>query len=128
VKVRVLNGVGQAGAAAKAAASLTSAGYVVADKGDAPALAPKTTITYATGQLAKAQLLQGALLAPAVLREDATLKSVDVNLLLGADYTGLRATVSSATAATTTSVAPTTTVVSQINPVPLPKGTPAPPC
>jgi LCP family protein required for cell wall assembly len=128
VKVRVLNGVGQAGAAAKAAASLTSAGYVVADKGDAPALAPKTTITYASGQVAKAQLLQSALLAPAVLREDATLKSVDVNLLLGADYTGLKATVSAGAAATTTSVAPTTTVVSQINPVPLPKGTAAPPC
>jgi LCP family protein required for cell wall assembly len=128
VKVRVLNGVGTAGAATKAAAGLTSSGYVVADKGDSPALAPKTTITYATGQLAKAQLLQSALLAPAVLREDATLKSVDVNLLLGADYTGLKPTVASGTAGTTSTVAPTTTVVSQINPVPLPKGTTVPPC
>jgi LCP family protein required for cell wall assembly len=128
VKVRVLNGVGTAGTATKAAAGLTSAGYVVADKGDSPALAPKTTITYGTGQLAKAQLLQSALLAPAILREDATLKSVDVNLLLGADYTGLKPTVSSGAAGTTSTVAPTTTVVSQINPVPLPKGTTVPPC
>ena len=131
VKVRVLNGVGTPGAAAKAATTLTAAGYVVAEKGDAPALAPKTTITYATGQLAKAQLLQSALLTPAVLREDAALR-VDVTLLLGADYTGLKPTVSAGTSAPTTAapttVAPTTTTVPQISPVPLPKGTIVPPC
>lgn len=132
VRVRVLNGVGTPGAAAKAATTLTSGGYVVADKGDAPAPAPKTTITYGSGQLAKAQLLQGALLGSAVLREDATLKSVDVSLLLGADYTGLKPTVSAGTSpgATSTTVAPTTstTAAPQINPVPLPKGTVVPPC
>jgi len=130
VRVRVLNGVGTPGAAAKAATSLTSSGYVVTDKGDAPALAPKTTISYATGQVAKARLVQGALLAPAVLREDATLKSVDVSLLLGADYTGMRPTVSSGSAPTTAApaVITTTTVVSEISPVPLPKGTTVPPC
>ncbi len=129
VKLRVLNGVGTPGAAAKAATTLTSAGYVVADKGDAPALAAKTTITYGTGKLAKAELVQSALLTPAVLREDPTLKSVDVNLLLGADYSGLKPVVTSGAAVTTTTApAPTTTVVSQINPVPLPKGTIVPPC
>jgi LCP family protein required for cell wall assembly len=129
VKVRVLNGVGTPGAAAKAAGTLTASGYAVAEKGDAPALAPKTTITYAPGQLAKAELLQGALLAPAALREDATLKSVDVNLLLGADYTGLKPRVSGGTSsAPTTAIAPTTTVTVPINPVPLPEGTEAPPC
>jgi LCP family protein required for cell wall assembly len=127
VRVRVLNGVGTPGAAAKAATSLTSSGYVVTERGDAPALAPKTTITYAAGQAAKARLLQGALLGPAVLREDATLRSVDVSLVLGADHTGMRPTVSAGTASTTT-LAPTTTVVSEINPVPLPKGTSVPPC
>jgi hypothetical protein len=127
VKLRILNGVGTPGAAAKAATTLTSAGYVVADKGDAPALAPKTTITYGTGKLAKAQLVQSALLTPALLKEDATLKSVDVNLLLGADYTGLKPVVTTGTAVTTT-LAPTTTAVPEINPVPLPKGTTVPPC
>ena len=130
VKVRVLNGVGTPGAAAKAATSLSASGYVVAETGDAPSLAPKTTISYATGQLAKAQLLQSALLTPAVLREDATLK-VDVTLLLGADYTGLKPRVSAGTSGPTvapTTVAPTTTAVPQINPVPLPKGTIDPPC
>ncbi|HUR23775.1 MAG TPA: LCP family protein [Acidimicrobiales bacterium] len=125
VKVRVLNGVGTAGLAAKTATSLTGAGYVVADKGDAPALAPKTTITYGTGQLAKAQLVQSTLLGPAIVREDATLKTVDINLLLGADFTGLKPGVG---AAAPTTVAPTTTAVPEISPVPLPKGTTVPPC
>jgi LCP family protein required for cell wall assembly len=128
VKLRVLNGVGTPGAAAKAATTLTSAGYVVADKGDAPALAPKTTITYGTGKLARAELIQSTLLTPGQLREDPTLKSVDVTLLLGADYTGLKPVVTSGTAATTTTLAPTTTAAPQINPVPLPKGTTVPPC
>lgn len=131
VEVRVLNGVGTPGAAAKAATTLTASGYVVADKGDAPALAAKTTIAYASGQLAKAELLQGALLSPATLREDATLKSVDVTLVLGRDYTGLKPSVStgrSATSAPTTTVVPTTTVPTPISPVPLPKGTTVPPC
>ena len=125
VKVRVLNGVGTAGLAAKTATSLSGAGYVVADKGDAPALTAKTTITYGTGQLAKAQSVQSTLLGPSVLREDATLKSVDVNLLLGADFTGVKPT---AGVAAPTTVAPTTTAPAEINPVPLPKGTTAPPC
>ena len=127
VKVRVLNGLGTAGAAAKAATGLTGAGFTVADRGDAPALAPKTTITYATGQQAKAQLVSNALLTPAVLKEDATLRSVDVTLTLGADYSGVKPSVSAGTGVTTT-VAPTTTAAPQINPVPLPQGTTAPPC
>jgi len=125
VKVRVLNGVGTAGLAGKTATSLTGAGYVVVDKGDAPALAPKTTITYGTGQLTKAQLVQSTLAGPSVLREDATLKTVDVNLLLGADFTSLKPGVG---AAAPTTAAPTTTAPPQINPVPLPKGTAVPPC
>ncbi len=133
VRLRVLNGVGTAGAAAKAATTLTSAGYVVADKGDAPALAPKTTITYGTGKLARAELVQSTLLTPAILREDPTLKSVDATLLLGADFTGLKPVVTAGGAVPTTlapitTLAPTTTVAQQINPVPLPKGTVVPPC
>jgi hypothetical protein len=125
VRVRVLNGGGTAGLASRTATSLGGAGYVVVDKGDAPALAPKTTITYASGQLAKAQSVQGTLSGPAVLKEDATLKSADVNLLLGADFTGLKAGVGGAAS---TTLAPTTTAPPQINPVPLPKGTTTPPC
>jgi LCP family protein required for cell wall assembly len=125
VRVRVLNGVGTAGLASKAATTLTGAGYVVVDRGDAPALAAKTTITHGSGQAAKAQLVQSTLLTPATVREDATLKSADVNLVLGADYTGLKPTV---TSGTPTTAATPTTIASEINPVPLPKGTTAPPC
>ena len=129
VKVRVLNGVGTPGAAAKTATGLTASGFVVAERGDAPALAPKTTITHGPGQRSKAQLVQNALLTPAAIQEDATLRSVDVNLVLGADYTGLKPAVSAGTSGTTaTTAAPVTTVAPQINPVPLPKGTTAPPC
>jgi len=129
VKVRVLNGIGQPGAAGKAATGLVGSGFAVTDKADAPALAAKTTISYGTGQLAKAQLLQGALLTPALLKEDATLKAVDVSLLLGADYVGLKPGVSSGAPVTTAVPAvPATAVPPQITPVPLPKGTASPPC
>lgn len=110
VKVRVLNGLGTPGAAAKAANSLTTLGFSVADKGDAPSISAKTTIMYAAGQLAKAQLLQGSLVTPAVVKEDATLKAVDVNLVLGGDYTGVRSGISSGTSAAPTTAAPTTAV------------------
>jgi LCP family protein required for cell wall assembly len=128
VRVRVLNGVGTPGAATKVGTSLTSAGFTVADKGDAPALVAKSTINYGTGQLAKAQLLQTALLTPAVLKEDATLKAVDVSLVVGADYTGVKAVGSSGAAVGSTTSTTSTTLPSQINPVPLPKNAPAPPC
>ncbi|HEX2047742.1 MAG TPA: LCP family protein [Acidimicrobiales bacterium] len=130
VRIRVLNGLGTPGAAARAGTALTSQGFTVSDRGDAPALAPRTTITHGPGDRDKAQLVQSALLTPAVVQEDATLRSVDVNLVLGADYTGVKPAVSAGTAVTTvppTTAAPTT-VPPQINPVPLPTGTEAPPC
>ncbi|HTJ74381.1 MAG TPA: LCP family protein [Acidimicrobiales bacterium] len=128
VRVRVLNGVGTPGAAAKVATSLTSAGFVVADKGDTPALAAKSTITYGTGQLAKAQLLQAALATPPTLKEDATLKAVDVSLVVGADYNGLKAAGAAGAAGSAQTTITTTTLASQITPVPVPKGAPPPPC
>jgi len=132
VRIRILNGVGTPGAASKAGTSLTGIGFSVADKGDAPAISPKTMIMYATGQLAKAQLLQSSLVAGAGLKEDASIKAVDVNLVVGADFAGAKAGISSGTSSVPTTVAPTTvaptTTVAQINPVPLPKGTSTPPC
>jgi LCP family protein required for cell wall assembly len=125
VRVRVLNGIGTAGAAARAGTGLTTAGFVVTDRGDAPALAPRTTITYGPGQRAKAELVQNALLDPAVVQEDPTLRSVDVNLLLGADHKGVKPSVSAGTSVTAPA---TTTTTPQIDPVPLPQGTSAPPC
>ena len=134
IRVRILNGAGTVGLAGRTGAGLTSTGYVVVEKGDAPAPAPKTTITHGVGQFAKAETLSRALLSPAVITEDATLKAVDVSIVLGVDFVGLKATVSSGTGVTTTGGAPTTTTVlpsttiPAINPVPLPKGTTVAPC
>jgi LCP family protein required for cell wall assembly len=130
VRIRILNGVGSPGAASKAATSLTNLGFTVADKGDAPSISPKTTIMYGTGQLAKAQLVQSSLVTPGVLKEDATLKAVDVNLVLGGDFTGIKAGIASGNSPSTTAASPfaTTTVAPQNSSVPLPKGATAPPC
>jgi len=132
VRVRVLNGVGSPGAASKAATSLTSAGFTIADKGDAPAISAKTSIMYGAGQLAKAQLLQASLVAPAVLKEDATLKAVDVNLVLGGDFAGVKSGISSGTSSASTTVpalkATTTTMAAQIAPSTLPRSGATPPC
>ncbi|MDQ6725350.1 MAG: LCP family protein, partial [Actinomycetota bacterium] len=131
VRIRVLNGVGSPGAAAKAATSLTNLGFAVADKGDAPSISPKTTITYGTGQLAKAQLLQSALATTAVLKEDATLKAVDVNLVLGGDFSGVKSGIPSGGSAGSTTVAPagsTTTVAPRAGTAPLSTVAKTPPC
>lgn len=124
VGVRVLNGMGTAGVAAKAATALQGAGFTVAGPpGDADSRAQRTTVRYAPAQLAKAQLLERHLQAGAVLTEDATLSGTDVVLVLGSDYAGLRA--SPAPAPSTP--APTTTVDAGLTPAPLPQGTAAPP-
>lgn len=130
VRVRILNGVGSPGAAAKAATGLTNLGFTIADKGDAPSISPKTTIMYGTGLLAKAQLLQSSLVTTAVLKEDATLKAVDVNLVLGGDFTGVKSAISpgGSTSTTAAPAAPSNTVAPQISPIPLPKAATTPPC
>ncbi|MDQ4068622.1 MAG: LCP family protein [Actinomycetota bacterium] len=130
VKVRVLNGIGTPGAAGRAGTGLTTHGFVVAERGDAPTLTGRTTISHAPGQRGKAELVQSALLTAGAIEEDATLRSVDVNLVLGADYKGLKPSVSAGASVTTAPppAAAATTVAPDISPVPLPKGTDKPPC
>lgn len=126
VMVRVLNGLGAPGAATKAADSLTALGFKVADKGDAPSTSAKTTILYGAGRLAKAQLLQRSLVTNALLKEDATLQAVDVNLVLGGDYTGVKSGISSGVSSAPTTAPPAT--VAQAAPVPPAGGASSPPC
>ncbi|HEX2191677.1 MAG TPA: LCP family protein [Acidimicrobiales bacterium] len=91
VRVRVLNGKGTEGAAADAGEALEKIGFTVADRGDADSYTyARTLIRYARGQQGKAQLLQRHLSGGAVLREDASLRTVDAVLTLGADYAGTR--------------------------------------
>jgi len=127
VRIRILNGVGTPGVASKAAAGLAGIGFTVADKGDATSILPKTMIMYGTGQLAKAQLLQGSLVTTAVLKEDATLKAVDLNLVLGGDFTGVKSGISSGASAAPTTVVPTTVAVPAA-PAPPRSGQTTPPC
>jgi len=119
VRVRVLNGTGADGIASQAGALMETAGFNVADKGDADSFSyTKSQIRYAPGQLAKAQLLQRYLQAGATIKEDKTLRTVDVAVVLGSDYTGVRAQPGPAAGAPPTTVAhPSST--------PAPKGAPA---
>jgi len=126
VAVRVLNGMGVPGAAAKAATSLQGAGFTIAGApGDAGSRAVRTTIRHPAAQLAAAQLLERHLQAGADLQEDATLTGADVALVLGTDYAGLRA--SPAPGPATTAPVTATTVDAGLTPAPLPPGTAAPP-
>jgi LCP family protein required for cell wall assembly len=123
VRVRVLNGNGGEGTASKTREALQKPGFNVADTGDADAYNYRqTVIRYADGQLPKAQVLQSYLQAnaSAKLVPDKTLRTVDLTLVVGSDYTGIRDTPAAVPAAAPTTVAPA-------SPVPVPKGAPATP-
>ncbi|MEN3314026.1 MAG: hypothetical protein V7605_260 [Acidimicrobiaceae bacterium] len=127
VRVRVLNGNGSEGAAAKAGADLGGPGFNVADQGDADNFKyAHTTIRYATGQKAKADLLARYLQAGATVTEDKTLRTVDLTLAVGADYSGVRAQPAPA-APGDTAAAPATTATTAPSGVPQPKGAPSQP-
>jgi LCP family protein required for cell wall assembly len=95
VAVAVLNGNGFDMSASKAANALTQAGFRVTSTGDAETYEhPRTLVHYAPGQQAKATLLKNTLAAGATMEPDGSLVGADVALVLGADYTGLRAATS----------------------------------
>ncbi|MDQ4132803.1 MAG: LCP family protein, partial [Actinomycetota bacterium] len=116
VDVRVLNGNGTPGAAAKTADELKSFGYRVSDTGDAGSDYTKTTIRHPSGDDDAARQLRDALNTGAKLEEDESLTTADAVLILGKDYTGFRAGVAPA--------APTSTIL----PSPVPKEAPPPTC
>jgi len=126
VGVRVLNGAGAPGVAARTATALQGAGFTIAGTpGDAESRAVRTAVRYAPAQLAKAQLLERYLQAGAALQEDAGLSGADVALVVGTDYAGLRAQPDPAAGTTATTTA--TTVDAGMTPATLPAGTVAPP-
>jgi LCP family protein required for cell wall assembly len=91
VQVRVLNGNGGDGAASKAAFALRNIGFAVSGSGDADSFSYRqSVIRYGAGKEDKAQLLKAYLSAGASLEEDHTLGTVDLALVVGADYTGVR--------------------------------------
>ena len=101
VAVAVLNGNGVDAVASTTAASLSQAGFRVASTGDALSYDFwQTIVRYAPGQQAKGALLRSTLVAGAALEEDKTLSGADVALVVGADYNGLKSSVTTAPAAT----------------------------
>jgi len=124
VRVRVLNGNGTEGAAAKAGNDLEGPGFIVADQGDADSFKyAHTKIRYATGQKAKAELLARYLQSGATITEDKTLRTVDLTVAVGADYSGVRAQPTP----DAPSAAPATTATTTPSGVPQPKGAPSQP-
>jgi LCP family protein required for cell wall assembly len=105
VRVRVLNGTGADSLAARVEGELQGAGFNVADKGDADSFRySRSVIRYGSGALNKAQLVQRYLRGPAQLKEDSTLRTVDVALIAGTDYSGVRSSPSAAPDATTSTI------------------------
>jgi LCP family protein required for cell wall assembly len=121
VQVRVLNGNGGVGSASKASGLLQAAGFQVTGSGDADTFSyAKTVIRYAPASKAKAELLQSYLSGGATLSEDATLGTVDVALVVGADFTGVRPGAGA-------EASPATTTAPQ-SPQPKANGAPQPAC
>src|SRR5947209_2203642 len=90
IRVRVLNGTGQNGQAAQVSVALQGPGFSIADRGVANGRFSQSLIRYAPGNLDKAQLLQRYLQNGARLVSDPSLRTVDVALVVGSDYAGVR--------------------------------------
>jgi LCP family protein required for cell wall assembly len=128
VRVRVLNGNGTDGAAAAAAEALGGVGFNVADQGDADNYSyRRTLIRHAIGQRAKADLLARHLQAGATVREDASLRTIDATLVLGSDFSGVRASPAAPAAPPPTAAPPSAPAQPNTAATPAPKGAPTEP-
>jgi LCP family protein required for cell wall assembly len=95
VQLLVLNGTGAAGGATTAAEQLRKAGFGVPDgyTGNAERFDfEQTTIRYLASGAERARLVASYLAAPPVLEEVTFLLQSDVNLVVGADWQGVRTT------------------------------------
>jgi LCP family protein required for cell wall assembly len=108
VTARVLNGSGVSGQAATATLGLQQLGFGTQTPSDSPRTT-RTTLRYGPGQKAKAELIASFLGAQPVLQESSGLQGVDVELITGTDFQGVRTSKrpAASVAPTTTTVAPT---------------------
>jgi LCP family protein required for cell wall assembly len=88
IKVRVLNGTGTPGLAQRVGDQLTARGYSVVGVGTSPAKPAQTELRYGTG--ADQQAASLAQVAGGKPAADASAASGVVNLILGADWQGLK--------------------------------------
>jgi hypothetical protein len=116
VTIQVLNGSGRPGEARSTTDSLSTAGFQTRPPGDESNSAT-TTILYASGQEAKADLVARYLVEESVvLQESSSLEAADVVLVTGQDFDGIRDEPRAPDAATTTtSEASTTTTAPELS-------------
>jgi hypothetical protein len=132
----VLNGSGVTGQAAEAAEALGAAGFDVVGAGDAEAFAGGATVVrFAPGKQAEADLVRRWLVAGAQLQEADSAADVDVEVVTGTDWAGVRAepappgdgapaTTATTAPATTATTAPATTLPPEVVPQPPPDAAP----
>jgi hypothetical protein len=116
VRVRVLNGTGTGGQAGEVATSLRSADFQVGGTGDADKFTYKRSIVrYGTGQLNKARLLQAYVAGGADLKEDPTIRGVDLVLVTGGSFAGIKPPAGRGGTTTTTQPAKSATTVTTVS-------------
>lgn len=124
VRVRVLNGTGKGGQATEVGQALAANNFNIAGTGDGDSFKYiASVIKYGPGQLEKAKLLQPYVGGAVQLREDLTLKAVDLVLVTGAEFTEIRSAASAAPPTTTT----TATAATPKSTAPANRGAPAQP-
>ena len=117
VRVEVLNGAGVRGLAAQTEQSLTALSFEVTGKGDADSSQYEhTIIRFAKGQEAAARTLASVIESGAELQPVTSAGTGDVQLVLGRDFTAVRATPPTSapageSAAATTTPVPSSTIV-----------------
>ena len=130
VSIRVLNGFGGDGAASTAAFALQNQGFSVpGTPGDADSFTyTQSVVRYAPGKHDKAELVRSYLIAGAMVEEDSTLGTVDLALVVGSDYAGVRpGPDASAGAGGASTAGPGTTLAPQ-TPTPEARGAKSPAC
>ncbi len=111
VRIRVLNGTGEPGQASDLAAELRSVGFAIGGTGDARELgARRTVVRHPPGDEAAADLVTRWLVNGGQIVEDPDV--VDVTLVTGTDFDGLRDEVRAPTGPTTTTTLARTTTTS----------------
>jgi hypothetical protein len=92
VRVQVQNGSGASGQAGQVAEGLGAAGFNVTGQGDAETFDfAQTTVRYAPGQEAAADLMRRSVDGPVVLEQVPAIDGADVILITGQDFMGIRA-------------------------------------
>lgn len=116
VRVRVLNGSGVGGQASETTNALGQFGFQTTPGGNADKRYANTIIVYGPNQRDKALLLETAMKAGARLQADQTLRGVDVVVITGSDFTGVKAPAAAGTPTTQPPATTTTTAAGEAAP------------